>query len=221
MFTIHLLPSHSRLVSALALPVAALDPIQESIISWLLLVLLIPQQRRSLAFESVWNPRILVTNAPHCHSNTTLSCHARPRNALERLRLDLELGRSGGSVHADIDLSVDNVDAKLSEALESTLEDRLLRCRSGSSWCGLRCKVTLEADAVNERLAFLFVRLDELDDALSTGCFRASIFEVEVVVVELRLRVCLAGELESKRDVGLADGVVKDTFAVGAVFVEC
>jgi hypothetical protein len=64
------------------------------------------------------------------------------------------------------------------------------------------------------------VLLNELDDSLGTCCLGAGGFNVIVVVVELNSRVCGGGGGKCNWNVGLADGLVEDTGAVGTILIE-
>ena len=75
----------------------------------------------------------------------------------------------------------------------------------------------LEANTVNVHA----VALDELDDTLGPEGLVAVVLKVVVVVVQLRLRASLFGELESEGKESLADSVVEGRRAVGTVLVEC
>ena len=64
------------------------------------------------------------------------------------------------------------------------------------------------------------VRLDQLHDPLCGQRLCLGILQVVVVVKELGVRVDVGGELEGEWDESLADGVVPDARAVGAILIE-
>jgi hypothetical protein len=116
-------------------------------------------------------------------------------NSLVSLSLGGKLRRSSGGVHADIDLSVNNVNVQGSEAAENSLESRLAgqgtRSRSGLlGKVGLvttlsvdnqtlaKCEAYLEANTIDLHT----VALDELDDALSSNSLVTVVLKVVVVV---------------------------------------
>ncbi|KAI3475175.1 hypothetical protein L1887_63490 [Cichorium endivia] len=156
-----------------------------------------------------------VRDAPDGHADAPLDGEAALSNSLVGLGLRAELLGGGRGVHADVNLSVDNVDVELGVAAEDGLESLLVGQRTGGG-SGLLGKVGLEADAIDLDA----VALDELDDALGAEGLIAVVLEVVVVVEELGLGRGLLGEAEGDGDEGLADGVVEDGRAVGAVLVQ-
>jgi hypothetical protein len=64
------------------------------------------------------------------------------------------------------------------------------------------------------------IRLDELDNLLSSLRFRAIIFEIVVVVVEFRIWISLRSNTECNWNKCLSNDIVKDTVPVGSIFVQ-
>ena len=62
--------------------------------------------------------------------------------------------------------------------------------------------------------------LELLDEIEHRGQLRPGIFDIVVVDVELRIRVCGAGGIERDLNVLCAEGVVEDVRAPGTVIVE-
>ena len=194
----------------------ALDTLEEALVRRLLLVVVIPEKGSTLAREDTRNPRVLVGDTPDSHTNASLNSQARLGNALVSISLDLELLGSSRSVHAEIDLGVDNVDAKISSRAKSSLESLLVGSGSRSSGSGLASKMSLVANTVDANA----VGLDELDDALGTLGLLRVVLKVVVVVEKLGLAAVLVGEAESNGKEGLADGVIPDARAVCTVLVQ-
>lgn len=158
---------------------------------------------------------IEIPDAPNCNADATLDSKAAPGDRLVGLGLDTKLLRSGGSVHADVNLSVDNVDVQLGVAAEDSLESGLVGKSTGSRGNFLS-QVSLKTNTIDVDT----VALDELDNTLSTESLVAIVLKVVVVVEELGLRAGLLGELEGDRKEGLTDGVIEGRGAVSAVLVE-
>lgn len=192
-----------------------LDTLVEAIVSRLLLQVLVPEKSSALAREDTRDPRESVGNTPNSHSNTPLDSKTAAGNALESLGLGLELGGSAGSVHADVDLGVDNVDVQGSEALQDGFEGLLVGQGSGGLGDFLG-QVSLQTHAVD----VCAVALDELDNALSAESLVAVVLEVVVVVEELGLGAVLFGKFEGDWDESFADGVVEWRRAVGTVLIQ-
>lgn len=153
---------------------------------------------------------------PNSHTNAPLNIKASRRNILIHISLDLQLLGRRRRQHADVDFSVCDVDAELRRLLERFLEVCQRRGGAGRRGRSFLGQVALVADAVDADA----VGLDELDDALGAGGFGAVEVDVVVVVEELRFGGVLAREAEGDGEVGVADGVVEDAFAVGSVFVQ-
>lgn len=174
---------------------ATLDTLEEAIVGRLLLEVLIPKKSSSLAGEYTWDPTKSIRDTPDSHTDTPLDRKAAACDGLVCLGLGLQLLGSGGSVHTDVDLGVNNVDVQRGESAE----DSLKCCLAGQDTSGrgnLLGKVGLEADTIDVHT----VALDELDNALSTEGLVAVILKVVVVVEQLRLGAGLLGKLESKRN---------------------
>ena len=174
---------------------ATLDTLEEAIVGRLLLEVLIPKESSSLAREDIGYPGEGIRDTPDSHADTPLDRKAGPGDRLVGRSLGFQLFGSSGGVHADVDLSVNNIDVQRSEAAE----DSLKRCLAGQSTSRrghLLGKVSLEADTVDVHT----VALDELDNALGSESLVAVILEVVVVVEQLRLGAGLLGKLESKRN---------------------
>lgn len=195
-----ILPSffHVHLVTLLAL-----NTLEEALVCRLLLVVLIPKKRSTLTIEDTRDPRILVRNSPYGDTDASLDGQARFGNALKSIGLNLQLLRSSRGVHAEIELGVDNVNAKVSSGVKSSFESLLVWGGAWGSWCGLAGKMGLVANTVDADT----VGLDKLNDARSTLGLLRVVLEVVVVVEELGLATVLVGEAESNREVGLANGV--------------
>jgi hypothetical protein len=194
----------------------ALDTLEKALVRRLLLVVVIPHKGSTLAGEDTRNPRVLVGDTPDSDTNASLDSQARLGNALVSISLDLQLLGSSRSVHAEIELGVDNIDAKVGSRAKSSLESLLVGSGSRSSGSGLASKMSLVANTVDLDA----VRLDELDDALGTLGLLRVVLKVVVVVEEIGVAVVLVGEAESNGEEGLADGVIPDTRAVGTVLVQ-
>jgi hypothetical protein len=160
----------------------ALNAAQESVISRLPLVFIVEKKSRALTLEDTRNPAVLVRYTPNGHTNAPLDSKARAGNILPGLHLSLGLcGRGGVCVYTDINLSVDNIDAKVSSGAESILENLLARSWGGVGWCSLGCKMGLVTNTVDLNT----VRFDELDDADRTLGLGAVVFNVVIVVLDL------------------------------------
>lgn len=144
-----------------------LNTIQETLVRRLLLVLGIPNISLTLASENPRDPRVLIRDAPNSHSNASLDRKASLGYPLVGLLLDLELLGRRRREHADVDLSVNDVDAERSRLLESLLEVGLSGCWAGSGGGGFLGEVGLVADAVDADA----VGLDEFDDSLRARGF--------------------------------------------------
>jgi hypothetical protein len=200
----------------LVLTLLGLDTLEEAGISRLLLVVVVPEKCGTLALKDARDPGVLVGDSPDSHTNASLDSHAGLGDALVSIGLDLELLGGGGSVHAEVNFGVDNVNAKVGSSAESSLEGLLVGSSTGGSGGGLAGKMGLVANTVDADA----VGLDELDDASSTLGLLRVVLKVVVIVEELSLAAVLVGEAESNRKEGLADGVVPDTGAVGTVLVQ-
>lgn len=193
-----------------------LDSLQETGISWLLVVVVIKEKGSTFASENTGDPRVQVGDTPNGHANALLNGQARLSNALESISLDLELLGGGGGVHAEIDLGVDDLDAEICGGAKSSFKSGLVGSSAGSGRGGLAGKMGLVANTVNANA----IGLDELDDAGSTLGLVTVVLKVVVVVEELSGSTVLVGETECNRQESLADGVIPHGLAVGSVFVE-
>jgi hypothetical protein len=198
------------------LTLLGLDSLEEAGVSRLLLVVVVPEKCGTLALKDARDPGVLVGDSPDGHTSASLDSHAGFGNTLESIGLDLELLGGGRSVHAEVNLGVDDVNAKISSGTESSLEGTLVGSSTGSSGSGLAGKMGLVANTVDADA----VGLDELDDASSTLGLLRVVLKVVVVVEELSLATVLVGKAESNGKEGLADGVIPDTGAVGTVLVQ-
>ena len=195
---------------------ATLDALEEAVVGRLFLEVLIPKKSSSLAREYSGNPGISIRDTPDSHADTPLDGKAAAGDSLKSRSLGGQLRGSGGSVHADVDLSVDNVDVQGSEAVENSLKC----CLGGQKTSGrgnLLGKVSLKANTVDVRT----VALNELNNALGSERLVAVVLKVVVVVEQLGVGAGLFSKLESKWDEGLSDGVVEGRRAVGTVLVQC
>jgi hypothetical protein len=207
-------PGCRGLVALLAL----LDTLEEAVVGRLLGVVVVPQQRGALGSKNTRDPRILVGDTPDSHTDTPLDSKARPGNALVGSSLDLELLGGGRSVHANVDLSVDNINALVGGGSERGLKGGLIRDSTGSSGCALAGEVGLVSSAIDEVLA---IGLDKLDDTLRSLGLCAVVLKVVIVVVQLRLLVgVLAGELEGDGDECIANCVVEHALPVSTVLIQ-
>jgi hypothetical protein len=163
-----------------------LNALEEAVVRGLLVVVLVPEQACTFARENTRNPTVLVRNTPYGHSDAAFNGNARLGDALEAVCLNLKLLLSGRCVHADIDLSVGNINTKISGCTKSSLQNILIRGGAWSSWGCFTGQMRLVTNTVNLDA----VRLDKLDDALSACGLVAVEFKVVVVVY-----VLLAGSL--------------------------
>jgi hypothetical protein len=104
---------------------ATLDTLVKAVVGGLFLEALIPKQSSSLARERVWNPTKRIGDAPDSHTDASLHSKTALGNSLISLRLGGKLRRGGGSVHANVHFSVNNINIQGSEAAEDGLEGRL------------------------------------------------------------------------------------------------
>lgn len=123
---------------------ATLDSLEEAIVGRLLLQVLIPQQSGTLAGKDTRDPGEGVGDTPDGHTDTPLNGKAALCDGLVSLGLGLELLGGGGSIHADVDLGVDNVNVQAGEATEDGLKDGLAGQGAGGGG-GLLGKVSLYA----------------------------------------------------------------------------
>lgn len=152
---------------------------------------------------------------PDGHANASLDVQAARRDTLIDIRLQLQLGRSRGRVHAGVDFGVRNINAELGKALECSSQGGEIRSRtSGGSL--LDRNVGLETNALDLDA----VALHELDDTAGTCSLVTVQLKVVVVVEELGVGVDLGGVGESDGDVSLADRVVEHRLAVGSILIE-
>ena len=79
-----------------------LDGIQHGSVGWLLLVVLIPDQSRTLTGEHSWNPGVLVGNTPKSDADTSGIGHARSGDTVVGSGLDGELSWGSWSDHTDV-----------------------------------------------------------------------------------------------------------------------
>jgi len=182
----------------------------------LLLVVVVPEQSRTLTRESAGNPRVLIRDTPDSDTNTSLNVHARTNHASISISVGLELLLGSRGVHADIKLSVSNINVELCEAVENLGElcARGSRCvLSGSALAG---HVSLKTNTVNAKT----VRLDQLGDANSTLGLGTTVLEVVVVVVQLGSRVGSKSHAESNRDESFTNDAVEDAVTVSSVLVK-
>lgn len=201
---------------------------QDSIVGRLLLQVVIPREGGAVAGEGRrpirshvslgiqvaiahhLHPRVLVSVIPDGNSLASiLLVQAGVDDGLVVGGLLLEVGVGSRCLHTDIKLSDGDLNAKGGEVLDNTLNG-ILRSRVADS------EVSLETNAINLNT----VGLDHLHNLLCSLLLVARPLNVVIVVIELRIRVGSGGSSESDGDVGLADGIVKDHIAVGAIFVE-
>lgn len=153
---------------------------------------------------------------PDGDTNASLNIHARANDSGIGISIGLELLLGSRSVHANVQLSVSDVDAQVSEALEDGSQ---LGSRGGRGVLGrsaLAGHVSLQTDAVDAKT----VGLDESGDALGTLGLGVAVLEVVVVVVELGGGVCCQGHAEGDGDVGLTDDAEEDAVTVSSILVE-
>jgi hypothetical protein len=185
--------------------------------------------------EGARDPAECIGNAPNCHADAPLDREAALGDRLVCLSLSTKLCGSGGSVHAEVKLSVHNVDIQRCKATQNSLERCLVGQRTRGRG-GFRGKVSLEDNMVSKKadanlpeklylktdaINVNTVALDELDNALGTKSLVAIVLEVVVVIEEVRLRAGLLGKLEGQGQESLANGVIEWRRAVGTIFVEC
>ena len=125
--------SYNLSLFRLVVTLLGLDSLEEAGVGRLLLVVVVPEKGSTLVLKDTRDPRVLVGDTPDSHTNASLDSHARLGNTLESIGLDLKLLRSSGGVHAEVDLGVDNVDAKVGSRAESSLESSLVGSGTRSS----------------------------------------------------------------------------------------
>ena len=141
--------------------------------------------------------------------STSLERKRANTHVLVGLTLPGQVGRVGGRLQADVELGQGNLNAEIGEALDGVN----VLVEGGVA---LGDEVGLEADAVNADALLL----EHADDALGGGGLGAGRLKVVVVDVELGMGVDLGGRLEGELDVLLAEHLVEDRLAVGAVLVQ-
>lgn len=147
-----------------------------------------------------------------------LDIDARLCDPCVRIRLRLELRIGDRKRESDIQFRVRDLDAQIRVQLQHIGQSRDIRCdATATGLCRLAGQMGLQTHPVDLDA----IGLDELEDALGAQGFGAAVFEVVVVVEEQGFVVVLCGQLEGDGDVGFADCLVPDGFAVGAVFIEC
>lgn len=182
----------------------------------LLLVVVVPEQSRTLTRESSRNPRVLVRDTPDSDTNTSLNIHARANHASVSSSVSVQLLLVSRSVHADIKLSVSNIDVELGEAVKNRGELGARRSRCVLSGSALAGHVSLKTNTVNAKT----VGLDELGDANSTLSLGTTVLKVVVVVVEFGSRVGSKSHAESNRNESFTNDAVENAVTVSSVLVE-
>lgn len=157
------------------------------------------------------------TTHPSSHANTSPNRKTAGGDPLVALLLRLQLSRGSWGRESHINLRVGNIDIHRCETPQHALQSSLAgsdTAAGGSS--ALTGQMSLQPNATD----IDSVRLNELDDALSTLELRARVLEVVIVVVELCLGVHFLGDGECDWDERLADGVVEDRVAVCTILVQ-
>jgi hypothetical protein len=170
---------------------------------------LVPWQSSALSRESTRDPRVLVSPVPDGDSNTVLHRLARGDDRLVVCLLLGEQRSRGWQGHTDVELGDSDLDTERRESVHV-----LLQARAG--WSAANNEVALETYTVE----WYICRLERLDEVLHRGGLGTGVFDVVVVDVQLRIRVGLAGGLESNLNVGCTEGVVEDVRAPSTVIVE-
>ena len=192
------------------------DSVEGRSVRRLLLVVVVPEQSRALTRESTGDPRVLVRNTPDSDTNTSLNIHARANHAGVSSSVGVQLLLISRSVHADIKLSVSNIDVELGEAVENRGELGARRSRCVLSRSALAGHVSLETDTVNAKT----VGLDQLGDANGTLGLGTTVLKVVVVVVQLGGRVGSQSHAESNRNESFTNDAVENAVTVSSVLVE-
>jgi hypothetical protein len=157
---------------------ATLDALEETIVGRLLLEFLIPKESSALARKHARYPTEGIRDTPDSHADTPLHRKAALGDGLVGRSLGLQLSGGSRSVHADVNLSVDNINVQRSETAENSLKC----CLAGQDTSGrgdLLGEVSLEANTVDVHT----VALDELDNTLSSEGLVAVVLKVVVVVL--------------------------------------
>lgn len=154
------------------------DTGQERIVSGLLIVVVVPEKSITLAGENTRDPRILVRDTPDGHSDADLDSKAGRGHTLPGGSLLSAAGLSGRGEQTDIDLRVDDVDAKVGGRAQSSLKNGLLGGWASGSGSLLGGHVALVTDTVDLNA----VGLDEVDDAGGTLGLLRVVLEVVVIV---------------------------------------
>ena len=153
---------------------------------------------------------------PNSDTDATLVPDTRLCDALVHIRLHLQLLLRDREVESDIQFRVRKVDVKIREALHGGLQRLQIRGNATTTADrGLAGQMGLASNSIDLNA----VGLDQLDDALGTEGFGA-LLNVVVVVDELGLGRVLFGEAEGHWKICLANRVVPDGGAVGAVFIK-
>lgn len=101
---------------------ATLDTLEEAVVGRLLLQVLVPKESSTLAGEDTGDPAECVRDAPDSHANTPLDRETALGDRLVCLGLGTKLRGRGGSVHANVNFGVDNVDVQRCETAKNSLK---------------------------------------------------------------------------------------------------
>lgn len=149
------------------------NPPQEPLITRLLSIILIPQQRRPFTSKHARNPRVPIRHAPKRHAHAPLLRQTRPRDPLVGSGLHGQLLRRSGRVHPDVDLGVRHVHLLRGEELQRLDQGGLVWGRDGSGGRHFGGEVALQADAVDLDA----VGFDEADDTGGAFGFGTGVLE--------------------------------------------
>lgn len=169
---------------------------------------LVVQARVARALEGARHPRVLVGELPDDQAHALGQRQARAHDGHVVARLLRDRGGVGGQRHADVELGDGDLDAEADEAVEHGHE-ALHAGRPADR------HVALEPDAVDARGRVLH-QAHNVQRRVRLGAVE---LKAEVVVVELRLRVCRRRRAEGDGDEVGAQGGKEDAVPKGSVTV--
>lgn len=150
-----------------------------------------------------------IPKVPNSNPNTSLNLHTRAHRHLIISTLLRQIGRIRRQKQPDIQLSNSNINAQLRESLHIlnlTIKTRRLASN----------EMTLQAHPINPQSGIL----QHLHDALRSRSFGTRVFNIIIIVIQLRPRVSLSCRRERDLDVIFAEHAVEGVVAESAVIVQ-
>lgn len=178
-------------------------------VSWVLGEVLKVQSRGSLTRKHIRDPTVRVVEIPDSSTHAPLNGNAGSDGVLVVNALLCQVGGVGWQIQTDVKLGLSDLDTGSDEVIQ-ILDLVLARGRGANDQMCL-CTNTVNLDVL---------LLETTDKLLHSLGLIAARLEVVVVDVELRVGVNLGGGLEGELKVVLADDVVEDGLAEGAIIVE-